>query len=158
MIKRQTLQQGFTLIELMIVVAIIGILASVAVPAYQDYTQRTQLAGAVAGAQSLKTYVADCYSRTGDIRVCNQNTNGIPANVGPGVLANIQSLAVAGGAITITSTGTLAGVGGAPGANMVITMTPNFSSGVAIQWDMTGNGCSENPTNARGINCVVATR
>jgi type IV pilus assembly protein PilA len=58
--KRQ-LQQGFTLIELMIVVAIIGILAAVALPAYQDYTKRAKMSEIVLAASSCRTAVTDAY-------------------------------------------------------------------------------------------------
>ena len=58
-------QQGFTLIELMIVVAIIGILAAVAIPAYQDYTARAQASEAVALLSGLKTPIAEFYQTNG---------------------------------------------------------------------------------------------
>ncbi|MDM1758385.1 pilin [Acinetobacter sp. 256-1] len=54
-----TMQKGFTLIELMIVVAIIGILAAIAIPAYQDYTARSQLSEGVSLAGGMKTQIAD---------------------------------------------------------------------------------------------------
>ena len=56
---KRTLQKGFTLIELMIVVAIIGILAAVALPAYQDYTVRARVSEGLVLASGLKTVVAD---------------------------------------------------------------------------------------------------
>ena len=58
-------QKGFTLIELMIVVAIIGILASVAVPQYQDYVSRTKVTDAFSGAAAAKTLLADFYNAEG---------------------------------------------------------------------------------------------
>ena len=66
----KTVQKGFTLIELMIVVAIIGILAAVALPAYQDYTVRAKLSEVVLGASAMKNNVAEFY----------QVNNKMPAN------------------------------------------------------------------------------
>lgn len=63
----KTLQKGFTLIELMIVVAIIGILAAIALPAYQDYTVRTQVSEGLTLAGGVKNAVADYYAQTGSL-------------------------------------------------------------------------------------------
>src|SRR5438046_10520761 len=60
------LQQGFTLIELMIVVAIIGILAAVALPAYQDYTKRAKLSEVVLAASACRTTISEVY-QTGSL-------------------------------------------------------------------------------------------
>ena len=59
------MQQGFTLIELMIVVAIIGILAAIAIPAYQDYTARAQMSEAMSLSSGVRTSVAETYQNTG---------------------------------------------------------------------------------------------
>ncbi|WP_305371540.1 pilin [Photobacterium leiognathi] len=70
-------QQGFTLIELMIVVAIIGILSAFAVPAYQDYTKRTHASEMLSAASAMKTAVGVCIL-AGNID-CSAGTNGVPA-------------------------------------------------------------------------------
>jgi type IV pilus assembly protein PilA len=62
----KTLQKGFTLIELMIVVAIIGILAAIAIPAYQDYTIRAQVTEGLNLAGDLKASIAEWYAQTGE--------------------------------------------------------------------------------------------
>jgi|SRR5581483_5428657 type IV pilus assembly protein PilA len=67
----KTMQQGFTLIELMIVVAIIGILAAIAIPAYQDYVVRTQVSEGASLADGSKTAVGEFYNQTNNLPSTN---------------------------------------------------------------------------------------
>ena len=69
---KKQLQQGFTLIELMIVVAIIGILAAIAIPAYQDYTIRAQVTEGLSLMDGAKTAVAEYYTNRGVFPTSNQ--------------------------------------------------------------------------------------
>ena len=124
-------QQGFTLIELMIVVAIIGILAAVALPAYQDYTVRAKMSEVVGYASSAKTAVAECLiSQSGVATDCNTNTK-----VGLSAAADIttdyvESVTVgANSVITVAIQGT--NVTDLDAAS--ITLTPSYSAS-GIEW------------------------
>ncbi|WP_338845124.1 pilin [Massilia sp. W12] len=78
MVKRYQAASGFTLIELMIVVAIIGVLAAVAIPAYQDYVMKAKVANAISSVASLKNAIALCSHEHGNILTgCDAGTNGI---------------------------------------------------------------------------------
>lgn len=122
-------QQGFTLIELMIVVAIIGILAAIAIPAYQDYTIRAQVSEAFNLGDGMKTPVADVYNDTGDFGSADSGAFGIPAAVSV-VGKYVLQVAVADSIITAT-------MGNEANANVaakVLVLSPVDNQG-SISWN-----------------------
>ncbi|MDG4595742.1 MAG: pilin [Candidatus Contendobacter sp.] len=124
-------QQGFTLIELMIVVAIIGILAAIAIPAYQDYTIRAQVSEAANLADGLKTAVADIYNDSGDITDADSGSFGI---VQPASVAGkyVTQVAVADGVITATMGNEANALVAAAGTNTFV-LNPSTLAG-SIVW------------------------
>ena len=110
------LQKGFTLIELMIVVAIIGILAAVALPAYQDYTIRAKVSELVLAAGNAKTTVTE-----------NMQTNATTANANAGASISASGKVTSG---TVSAAGviTVAGTSTTVGTAVTITLTPSFNT------------------------------
>jgi type IV pilus assembly protein PilA len=127
MIQSKKVQQGFTLIELMIVVAIIGILAAVALPAYQTYTQRAAFSEVVLATTPFKS-AFEVAAQTGRITaLADAGTNGIPAAAG--ATGEVASVAVANGVITATGAATV--------GSFTYILTPGGVT-APIQWATTG--------------------
>lgn len=127
-------QQGFTLIELMIVVAIIGILAAVALPAYQDYTARAQVSEAFSLASGLKIQVADVYADQGDLTNIASGGDGIPAATDVTGKYTTQ-VEVAAGVITAT----IGNDASALVATDTLELAPTVNDG-SIEWACTFSG------------------
>jgi len=140
----RNMQKGFTLIELMIVVAIIGILAAIAIPQYQDYITRAKWQDNIARVQSYKTAIAECLqNNNGFITLCDTSAQVISATgaLFPAVGGQISALAQtsATGAIVIAGT---AGVGAC-----TVTMTPTAGT-TSVTWAFTNSGttCGKSKT------------
>jgi type IV pilus assembly protein PilA len=132
----KAIQKGFTLIELMIVVAIIGILAAIALPAYQDYTIRSKVSELILAASSARTAVTEKYQNDG-------TTTSIGVGVSVSTTSKISSSDVtAGGVISIVGTSEV------KGASITLTPTVNSDS-TTLNWGCTGTPSRYMPASCR---------
>ncbi len=139
------LQQGFTLIELMIVVAIIGILAAIAIPAYQDYTIRAQVSEGLNLAAAAKAAVAESFLNNGEAPQ-NRTVAGMSANAADTQGKYVDEVEVVNGRIEVQ-------YGNEANAQLtagpaVLTLTPYETTDLSIIWRC---GTAVDPT---GVNAV----
>ena len=135
MLLKKSNQSGFTLIELMIVIAIIGILASVAIPAYYEYVKRAKFSEVILAASSVKTLVDMCYQTRGAQTLSNCDTTAKVGAFSPNVVVgpNVASITMNAG-----DEGVFTIVGAVSVDGIDYTLSPT-AAGNTITWASSGS-------------------
>ena len=124
---KRSIQKGFTLIELMIVVAIIGILAAVALPAYQDYTKRAKLSEVILAASACRTSISEIYQTNSAVSLPAAGGWGCESSIPTSKYVNSVATDAKGGVIV-----TVQGIGDTTIDTKTVSLVPTGAAGAAI--------------------------
>lgn len=135
-------QKGFTLIELMMVIAIIGILAAIAIPAYQSYANRAKFTEVVTATSPFKLGIEICAQQTSSLTNCTAGKNGVPVDAGASGYVNSVKTTIADGKAIITAISQgVDSPADAPGSTFILTGT--LQTNGQVTW-VKGGSCTAN--------------